>query len=292
MNYGEIGNSTWILPSFFCLTFWTKFALVKRHYLFSILLVAWLGYSCESVDSGPQALVNLILVDSPAKWDSVLVEIEGVEVEMLIEGRETGSQNFYFEYKTGDKQIRISDLVGGRGLIIGREELPVGKIIGLSVRMGTSHALYQGEKGYSMSLVDPTNLFVPLPANVDLESGIAYDIILDMDLDKSILQKSTSPLQFQLEPSFTLVEGTFAGEVQGTAAPVSLKPAIYLIQGTDSISTHLTTSGAYLFRVAPGSYSVYFDPKDSNYDAAILTDVIVERGKSTQIPLHTFQVKP
>ncbi len=257
-------------------------------FLFGICLIC----SCEPADSGPKSLVNLVLVDTPAKWDSVLVEIEGVELEILVQGRETQSQSFYFEYKTGDKQIRVSDLIGGQGLIIGREELPSGKVIGLRVQMGKNHVLYQEKKGYPMPLVDPNNLFVPLLADLDLEAGIAYDIILDMDLEKSILQKSTAPLSFQLSPVFTLVEGASSGELRGTVSPLTLKPAIYLIQGADSISTHPTTSGSFLFRVEPGIYSVYFDSKDSRYANATVLNLVVIEGKTLEVPVHTFKIKP
>lgn len=263
----------------------------KTNLLFS-LLTACLLYSCEPADSGPKALVNLILVDTPAKWDSVLVEIEGVEVELLVQGREMESQRFFFEYKTGDKQIRVSDLIGGRGLILGREELPTGKIIGLSVQMGRNHVLYQGEKGFNMPLEDVNDPFFPLAIEMDLEGGIAYDLILDMDLEKSILQKSTAPLTFQLAPVFTLVEGASSGELRGTVSPLTLKPAIYLIQGTDSTSTHPTTSGGYLFRADPGNYSLYFDPKDIRYVGETVFNLVIEGGKTTDVPVHTFKIKP
>lgn len=265
---------------------------VNKTILLFLLFGICLIYSCQQADSGPKSLVNLILVDTPAKWDSVLVEIEGVELEILVQGRETESQIFFLEYKTGDKQIRVSDLIGGQGLIIGREELPAGKVIGIRVQMGKNHMLYQENKGFSMPLVDPNNVFFPLVAELDLEAGIAYDVILDMDLEKSILQKPTSPLTFQLAPFFTLVEGASSGELQGTVSPLTLKPAIYLIQGTDSTSTHPNTSGGYLFRVEPGNYSLYFDPKDIRYVGEMVTNVVIEEGKTTDVPVHTFKIKP
>jgi len=265
---------------------------VNKTILLFLLFGICLIYSCEQADSGPKSLLNLVLVDTPAKWDSVLVEIEGVELEILVQGRETEAQIFYLEYKTGDKQIRVSDLIGGQGLIIGRAQLPAGKVIGLRVQMGKNHMLYQEKKGYSIPLVDPNNVFVPLVAELDLEAGIAYDVILDMDLEKSILQKTTSPLSFLLDPFFTLIEGASSGELQGTVSPLTLKPAIFLIQGTDSISTHATTSGGYLFRVDPGNYSLYFDPKDVRYVGETVSNIIIEQGKTTNFPVHTFQVKP
>jgi hypothetical protein len=257
-------------------------------FLFGTCLI----YSCEPADSGPKSLINLVLVDNPAKWDSVLVEIEGVEVELLVGGRESGSQNYYFEYKTGDKQIRVSDLIAGKGLIIGREELPTGKIIGLSIKMGKNHILYQEKKGYNMPLGDPNNVFVKLATEMDLEDEIAYDIILDLDLEKSIIQKSTSPLAFQLIPFFTVRGGATSGDLVGTISPLTMKPAIYLIKGLDSISSYPNSSGRYLFKITPGMYSVYFDPKDSKYASATVTNLVVENGKTTEVPTHIFKVKP
>jgi hypothetical protein len=230
-------------------------------------------------------------VDTPAKWDSVLVEIEGVDVEVLLEGRETGSQTFYLEYKTGDKKIRVSDLVAGRALIIGRDELPVGKIIGLKVRMGSRHSLYQEKKGYNMPLKKPEDPFVTLETALDLQAGVAFDIILDLDLESSILQTSTDPLSFELDPVFTVILGAGAGEVKGVISPATLKPAIYLIQGIDSISTQVNTSGSYLFRVPKGTYSLYFDPKDSTYNSQRITNVQVDSASITQLELVTFTKK-
>lgn len=257
-------------------------------FLFGIILI----YSCGPPDDSPKALVNLILVDNPAKWDSVLVEIEGVDVEMLVEGRETSSQTFYLEYKTGDKVIRVSDLVAGRALVIGRDELPLGKIIGLKVRMGTEHSLFQGEKGYDMPLKEISNSIIALDADVDLESGLSYDIILDLDLEASVIQTSATPLAFQLNPIFSVIEATGAGEISGRIAPTILRPVIYVIQGTDSISTHTNLSGAYLFRVPQGIYSLYFDPRNSAFVPLRVKDLKVESGLTTELQPITFVREP
>lgn len=258
--------------------------------LFALAIVILSG--CGSSDDSPKALVNLILVDNPAKWDSVLVEIEGVDVEMLVEGRETSSQTFYLEYKTGDKVIRVSDLVAGRALVIGRDELPLGKIIGLKVRMGTEHTLFQGDKGYGMPLKEISNSIIALDADVDLESGLSYDIILDLDLEASVVQTSATPLTFQLSPIFSVIEAAGAGEISGRIAPTALRPVIYVIQGPDSISTHTNLSGAYLARVSPGNYSIYFDPRNAAYVPLLVKDLKVESALTTELEPITFVRKP
>ncbi len=261
------------------------------YFLSLVLTVSFLG-SCNQIDENPRALVNLILVDTPAKWDSVLVEIQGVEVEMLLEGRETDRQSFYLEYETGDKKIRVSDLVAGSALIIGRDELPVGKIIGLKVRMGDSHSLYQRETRYQLPLLNPSEVSISLPMDLDLQPGLAFDIILDMDLESSILQTSSNPLNFKLDPVFKVIDGGNAGEIKGTISPATLKPAIYLIQGSDSISTHANSSGTYLFRVPSGTYSLFFDPKDNTYSSKSLPGIEVQTARTTQVELVTITKKP
>lgn len=263
----------------------------KLHfYLIPFISVLFLA-SCEDPDASPKALLNLILVDSPAKWDSVLVEIEGVDIEVLTEGRDTQAQTFFLEYKSGDKKIKISDLVGENALLLGRSELPVGQIISAKIILGNNHFMYFDEKEYPLSLSDGSMNEVFLTTSVDIERGFSYDIILDMDLEKSIVQVSESPLKYELDPTFTLIDGAGTVDISGVLKPLTLYPAVYLSDGKDTLSTHTDDTGKYYFRVPAGSYRISFDAKDDLYlDTAYSQDLIVSQDSLLQ-PI-TFKKKP
>lgn len=247
--------------------------------------------SCEDPDSKPKALLNVILIDGPAKWDSVYVEIEGVDIEVLVQGRETQSQTFFLEYKSGDKRIKVSELVGGNALLIGRNELPIGQIISAKIILGKDHFMYFDEKKYTLNLSDPLDNEILLITSIDIHQGTSYDIVLDLDLEKSIKQVSESPLSYVLDPYFSLIEGAGVTELSGILKPTTLYGSIFLSDGKDTVSTHTNTSGKYLFRVQEGNYTIYFDPKDELYQDTTF-NINVAAREDTVLNTITFKKKP
>lgn len=261
-----------------------------QFYLLPIICVLFFA-ACEDPDSSPKALLNVLLVDSPAKWDSVFVEIEGVDIEVLADGRENQNQIFFLEYKSGDKRIKVSDLVGGNALLLGRNELPIGQIINATIILGDEHSMFIDEKEYILKLIDPSDDQISLSTSIDIEQGISYDILLDMDLEKSIVQASESPLTYALDPTFKLVKGAGTIELSGILKPLTLFPAIFMISETDTFTTHTNTSGQYLFRVPMGKYGFYFDPKNELYqDTTFSLDLTAD--VDSVLKEITFKVKP
>lgn len=250
-------------------------------------------WSCSEFDSNPKGLLNLILIDSPAQWDSVFVEIQGVDVELITAGREDGMVETYFlPYAPGDKKIEVSSLVGGEALLLGRDELPNGKVLSLTMRLGNEYFLYLDEKRYTMSLVESSTTEVPIDIELDIEQGFSYDIVLDFDLEKSIKVIEEGPLAFQLDPKITAIRGVGTGEISGVLRPTTLQPAIYAILDGDSVSTHTNSSGTYNFRLPEGTYSLYFDPKNESYADTLIHDVEVVASETTSLDLVTLKLKP
>lgn len=260
-----------------------KPVLVFLAFLFSISF-----WSCEPADSNPTSLLNVILIDAPAQWDSVFIEVEGVDIEMQVQGRESETQTFFLPYSLGDKVIEVSALIAGEGLLLGRDELPVGKIISATFRIGDSHSLFLDGDRYVLPLANSGMTEIHLELVMDLEQGIAYDLILDFDLEKSIRVLSESPLAMELDPVLTAISGIGTGEIKGTISPTTLRPAIYAIISGDSVNTHVNSSGSFSFRLQEGTYTVYVDPKDERYLAGILESVEVVSGKSTDLTRITI----
>ena len=259
-------------------------------YLIPIITVLFLA-SCKDPDASPKALLNVLLVDSPANWDSVFVEVKGVDIEVLAKGRETQSQTFFLEYKSGDKRIKVSDLVGGNSLLLGRSELPIGQIISAKIILGNDHSMFFSQKEYVLKLSDQSQNEIILTTSLNIDRGYSYDIILDLDLEKSIQQFSESPLSYVLNPSFTLIKGAGTVDISGIIKPLDLYPAIYLSNAKDTFSTHTDISGKFNFRVQPGSYRIYFDAKDDRYeDTTYINELIV--SEDSVLKQITFKKKP
>lgn len=250
-------------------------------------------WSCKDFDTNPKGLINIILVDSPAQWDSVFVEILGVDVELITSGREDGTiETFFLPYAPGDKKIEVSSLVAGEALLLGRDELPSGKILNITMKLGDEFYLYLKEKRYNMPLVDPSLKEIPIPIEMDVEQAISYDIVLDFDLEKSIKVTNENPLSLQLDPVVIAYKGAGTGEITGVVTPTSLQPAIYAIQDGDSISTHSNNSGTYKFILPEGKYSFYFDPKNESYADTLINNVEIVAGETSTLNRVTLKLKP
>ncbi|UZD21581.1 DUF4382 domain-containing protein [Algoriphagus halophytocola] len=257
-------------------------------YLLPFLIVLGLS-ACRDSDSSPRALVNMILVDSPAQWDSVFVEINGVDVEMIVEGRESDFETFFLEYKSGNKRIKISELVGGNALLLGRDELPIGRITKTTVLLGENHTMFIGSKKYVLDLAPDAENEVELETSIDIESGVAYDLLLDMDLEKSIIQNAET--SYSLMPTFSLVPGIGSIELSGSLKPTTLYPAIFLRTENDTFSTHINTTGRYTFRVPMDQYEVYMDPKNEAYQDTTFT-LDLSADMDSVLNEITFKPKP
>lgn len=255
-----------------------------------LLIFPLIILSCKEFDDSPKALVNILLIDAPAQWDSVIVEIQGVELEFVPNGREGEVQRIFLPYEPADKLIDISQLVGGTSLPVARSEMQIGVITGMTLRLGPENALYLNEDRYGLALPEgKTDYFLPI--SVDLEQGISYDLIIDFDLEKSIQVTDPDPLTLDFNPILSAFSGIGRGDLTGTTSPTSLRPVIFAVNEDESVSTHTNSSGNFLFRLEPGSYDVFIDPKDSRYNADTVRGVIIESGKATPLDRITLTRK-
>lgn len=267
---------------------------MKRFVFNFIFILSTLSlWSCKDFDTNPKGLVNIILIDAPAQWDSVFVEILGVDVELITSGKDEGMvETFFLPYEPGDKKIEVSSLIAGEALLLGRDELPAGKILSITMKLGNEFYLYLDEKRYNMPLVNPDDKDIPIQIEMEVEPAISYDIVLDFDLEKSIKVINESPLTLQMEPYVIAYKGAGTGEITGVVTPSALRPAIYAIQNQDSISTHSNSSGAYKFILPEGSYSFYYDPKNEAYADTLINDIEIIAGETTTLDLVTLKLKP
>lgn len=265
--------------------------IVSRFFFISILCSCILG-ACTSSENRPEALLNIVLVDAPPSYDSVFVEILGVEVSINAVGRETESQSIFIPYDLGDKQIKVSDLVAGEVLLLGRGVLPPGRLIGMKMILGTRHFLWQDEDRFAIPIASDFSDEVPIPILFDLEAGLSYDVILDFDLEQSIQTIQSDPLTLALTPQVDAVlPGTF-GEIQGRLGPTTIKPSILAVGSSGSSSTHTNSSGSFVMRLSPGTYDLYLDPKDDRYLTDTLRNVEVILGESLSLEPITFNLAP
>lgn len=211
-------------------------------------------------------------------------------MELVPNGRGGEISKIFLPYEPGDKEVDISQLVGGTALPVARNESQLGTITGITLRLGPKNSLYLDEDRYPLDLPDgETDYFQPV--SIELEQGFSYDLILDFDLEKSIQITNPNPLAFDFNPTISAYSGIGRGDLTGSTSPTDLQPVIYAIKESDSLNTHTNSSGNFIFRLEPGTYDLFIDPKDTRYNSQTIKGIIIESGKATPLDRITLTRK-
>jgi len=158
------------------------------------LLVAVTGfYSCND-NSSQSTRLNVKLVDKPADYAEVNVEVIGISINYGGENDESGWQ----ELETSGGIYNLLELTAGNEVLLVSNEIPSGSISQIRLLLGENNSVIEKE-GDSYPLVTPSGQSsgVKINLNQNFESGIDYTIILDFDAARSVLN---NPQKYILKP--------------------------------------------------------------------------------------------
>jgi hypothetical protein len=260
--------------------------------LFIILLLAGCEAFNDSPDS-PEAKVSFRLVDAPAEYDEVWVEIVALRVKADYEGGEMDEDDDTWEeiVYDGPQMVNLLDLTGGNSLLLGTENFPEGEIDQIRLILGENN--YLVKDGEEISLKTPSAQQSGLKIKVDqeIQGGESYDLVIDFDAAKSIVTAGNSG-NVILKPVLRAYLEETQG-IQGQVFPLEAQPVQVTItgQGTE-VNTFTDDSGNYsVMGLAPGTYSVTFIPQEP-YLSETLSDISVTEDEVTTPDVVTLEAKP
>jgi hypothetical protein len=119
--------------------------------------------------------------------------------------------------------------------------------------------------------------------NTTLTAGITYEIFLDFDAARSVVEAGNSG-NYNLKPVIRSYAEAQDGAIAGVVLPLDASPAIYAIQGSDTItSTFTDASGTFLLQgLDAGTYTVGIDPS-TDYLQTSVENVAVTVGEISDI---------
>jgi len=232
------------------------------------LLVAVIGfYSCDD-NSTKSSRLNVKLVDKPADFSEVNVEVIGISINYGGENDEGGWQDL--ETKSGI--YNLLKLTAGNEVLLVSNEIPSGSISQIRLLLGEKNTIVE-KGGESYPLITPSGQSsgVKIKLNQIFEGGIDYTIILDFDAARSVVD---NPQKYILKPVINANMEALNGAIKGIMDPTDAEVVIYAIQDMDTVaSTYPDDVGVYMFRGIPeGTYDISFDLEDAD----ILLDKLVE----------------
>lgn len=221
------------------------------------------------------ALVNVYLTDGPGDFDDVYLDIRQAEVFVHTENS-AGTRNWIpLYYLPLSNVINVSSLVNNTQLILGRSEVPLGRISQLKLVFGDGQYLVLDDERRNLSWADEAQKEFVLDVNYPLNGATSYDLVLDIDLARSILPDPNREGDFLFSPIIRSFETGNVAAISGTVTPTDAQPFVHAVLGEDTISTLTDGTGAfYLNGLQAGLYTIYIEPRPPYLDS--LTSVLTK----------------
>lgn len=246
-----------------------------------IFLIAFLGFlgACSDDESGNARLV-VRMIDAPGDYQEVNVDIQSIEVNVSENGDETGWTTLT-NVNTGI--YNLLELTNGISTVLADTELPAGFISQIRLVLGEGNTLKMGDQVQDLNTPSGQQSGLKLQLNALLIAGITYEVLLDFDAARSVVKAGNSG-NFNLKPVIRAIAEAQDGAIQGIVLPVEATPAVFAIQGTDTLaSAFADNTGAFLIRgLDAGTYTVGISPQ-SDYLETSIENVAVTVGEVTDI---------
>jgi hypothetical protein len=246
--------------------------------------------SCSENDQ--IARIRITLVDSPANYDAVNVDIQGVSVHTNAQAGDMDDGWIVFENSNvGVKNLL--DYTAGTELTLVDSEFPTGTISQIRLHLGKENSLVIDGSTEPLTTPSAQQSGLKLQVHENLRGGITYNFKLDFEAARSIVHTGND--KYILKPVIKVITEARSGAIKGSVTPAEENVAVYVIDDEDTISTTYAPADISDFLasgIPEGLYVISFDPgEDSDYAKGLLEDVSVTNGDVTDVGLTELSLK-
>lgn len=247
-----------------------------------LLFIAIFTISCtdNNEEATGKSILRISLTDSPGNYKAVYIDIQ----EIRINTTNDEDEGWVTLENINSGVYDLMKLTNGIDTLLGENEIPSGKISQIRLVLGDQNSVIDGEDSVGMMTPSAQQSGLKLKVNATLESGLAYDILIDFDAARSVVKAGNSG-KYNLKPVVRTIVEQSTGSIKGTVNPDSVQIAIYAIIGEDSVGTFTDENGAFLIKgLDPDTYSLLVDPGESTgIKDSTLTDIHVDLGLVTDV---------
>jgi hypothetical protein len=237
--------------------------------------------SCDHDDPKTSRL-EVRLTDAPGDYEEVNIDIQDVQVNS------SSDEKGWTSLDVHEGVYDLLKLTNGLDTLLGTAELPAGKISQVRLILGSNNSITVAGETISLSTPSAQQSGLKLQVHAELLEGITYTMLLDFDAAKSIVHTGNG--KYILKPVLRTVVEAESGAIKGAVTPVSALPAVYVIEGSDTVGTTFTEpiTGKFLVKgLEAGTYRVAFSPK-TGYETFVKENVTVTVGSVTDLGTLTF----
>jgi hypothetical protein len=240
--------------------------------------------ACEDKNNGSYSGLNVKLIDAPANYEEVNLDVKGVEVHA---SNSADSTDGWTKLNVASGIYNVLDLTNGVDALLASARIPSGEISQIRLILGNSNTVKVD--GETLPITVPSSLKSGLKLNVHevLMPEIDYTIVLDFDAARSIVRDGKGG--YKLKPVIRTISTAVSGAVKGAITPIEAHPAIYALSGTDTLgSCFPDETGQFLLKgIATGTYTISVAPKEPFVTKSI-SNVSVTNGSVTDLGTITI----
>ena len=238
--------------------------------------------SCEQPEEIPStSRLKLALVDSPADYEAVNVDIQ--EISLKTTG--TDENGGWIKLEGFNPGIyNILEFTGGRELKLADMDFPAGRITQLQMILGKNSSLrIDGHISYLLNANDAESGFL-MNVDIDISPGKSHDFKLDFDASRSVTSLGSTG-QLLIKPVLRLFSQDNTGSITGKVFPASHNVLISVLENNRIIATSYAKKDVSTFMipgVQAGVYRVSFIISD-DIEQKFIDNVKVVDGKVTDM---------
>ena len=235
----------------------------------ALLALASCSKSTSNDASATSAKLEVRLTDAPGNFHGVVLDVQQVEVHLKDESDPSGWQTLAFT----PQAVNILDYVNGKSALLVSTDFAPGDLKEIRLILGpNSYVIGTDDQQYALKTPSGQTSGVKLKLDkVTLQRGATYQLLLDFDVPKSIVERGNwksgndKKERYLLKPVIRLVAQDLKGGLRGTVNPAAARPQVLAIRssitGPDTVSTFTDVSGAFQLNALPaGTYQVQFFP--------------------------------
>jgi hypothetical protein len=229
--------------------------------------------SCSD-DSSDKIIYNVKMTDGPGPYSAVNIDLRGVEI--------TGNGGSTVLLNTNSRIYNLLNFSNGVDTLIATGGLEMSSVEQIRLILGDSNTIVVNNQTYPLSTPSADQSGLKLQVHQTLEAGVAYNVLLDFDATKSIVEQGNG--QYKLKPVIRTIETATSGAIKGSILPKDVNVIIEVIASNSNSYTTVTNSdGKFIVQgLPPGSYTVSITPVPPLI-VVIKNNVNVTIGSTTDI---------
>ena len=258
---------------------------MKFHYLF-FLLFSFALFSCDNEDKNGNARLEVRLVDAPADYEAVYIDVQ----EVRIHTSETASDEDqgWTTLPTNAGIYNLLELTNGIDALLASDELPAGKVSQIRLILGENNTLVEDGETIPLRTPSAQQSGLKLKINTTLEADLDYVIMLDFDAARSIVKAGNSG-NYNLKPVIRTFVESDGGSLKGCTSPTTIQSLVTVSQNGQVVASAYTNDGCFLIKGLPaGTYQVRVEPPLA-FSPITISDVIIVNGEVKTLNPLTIQ---